>query len=93
MKVTDLIEALQTADKLFKKKHKKPLEIFDFIYHEDDFDGDLKIDGCGEVIYDSDEFGCGQTSGKKPVESIRIHFECEDGKIVDRSVEFWEDEA
>lgn len=87
MKTTDLIEALQTADQVFQKKFGKPMEIFDLTFNEDDYDGDLKIHACGEVFYESDAFGHGSKVGKHPTCDIRVRFECEDEKIVDRSVE------
>lgn len=88
MRVKTLIEALETANSLFRSEHKKDMEIFDLVFSEDELHGDLYIHACGEVVYRSDAFGYGEKVGKKPQEDIRIHFECEDGKIDDRSVEF-----
>jgi hypothetical protein len=87
MNTSDLIEALSFADKLFLEKHGKHLEIFDLCFSEGDFDGDLHIQGAGEVVYKNGGFGYGEKIGKRPHEDFRVHFQVEDNKIVDRSIE------
>ena len=88
MKVKTLIEAIEAANRLYKKKHKKDMEIFDLVYEEHP-EGDLYIRACKSVSYD-DVFSCRE--GKNPAESIMVHFEIEDGKIDDRSVRFRDDQ-
>lgn len=92
MKINDFIEALQATNKLFQEKHGVPLEIFDLKFHEDDFDGDMKIYGCKEVVYEDDTFGYGEVHGKKPLEKLRVHFECENGHITDRTISIEDDD-
>lgn len=87
MEVSDLIEALQQADKLFQEKHGKPLEVFDLKFNEDDFDGDLYIQGVGEVVYETGGFGYGEKRGREPHEDFRVHFQIEDERIEDRSID------
>ena len=88
MKTKDLIEALESANAVFEHKHGKPMEIFKFTFNEDGYDGDMHIQAVGEVRYEDDLFGCGSKRGLKPHEDIRIHFECSDEKIEDRSITF-----
>lgn len=87
MKTTDLIEALQCANSLFKKKHGMDMEIFDMEFSEDGYDGAMHVQAVGEVEY-GDAFGWGTKSGKKPHADFKIDFCIEDGKISDRSVTF-----
>ena len=89
MKVNDLVEALQTAGELYKKKHKKEMEIFDLEFESDDHPGCITIDAVSSVTYD-DEFG-GSRTGKGKKEKVIIRFEVDDGKIDDRSVEMEDD--
>lgn len=86
MKASDLIEAIQTAERLFREKTGKPMEIFDLDFSDYDYDGDIRISASADVIY-VDGYCNGSKEGKAPGGSIRIHFECEDGKVVDRTVE------
>lgn len=93
MKVSQLIEALQTANKMFKKKHGKEMEIFDFQFNDDEHDSKMSIHGCGEVVYDSGSYhGCCSATGKKPHETILIEWPVVDGKLDDRSIEFHKDD-
>jgi len=89
MKYTDLIEAIQTAAELYKRKHNKPMEIFDFNF-EDDRSAGIRIEACSKVIYEHGEF-MGSKTGKKPLAKIIITFEFFGGKLDDRAVQF-EDE-
>lgn len=90
MRYSDFIEAISVANQIYKEKHGKEMEIFDFCFSEDGYDGDMYIQAVSEVKYEN-AFGFGTRIGLKPHEDIRIHFEVEDLKIVDRSVTF--DEA
>lgn len=89
MKVTDLIDALEKADQLFREKYKTPLEIFDFQFSEDDYDGDIHIMCSGNVEY-SQNFGWGQKTGFKPQDDIRIGFLIVEGKVSSSQVRFEE---
>jgi len=86
MKVTDLIKALKEANELFIKKHKEPLEIFDLVFNEDDYDGDMKIEACGEVAYEDNIFGQGTKRGRGPKCHIRVHFICDNDEVIARKV-------
>lgn len=88
MKTAQFIEALQAADKLFQSRYEKPMEIFDFHWNEDEVENDMLIEASANVIYENDEFGFGSKRGFNPSAKIAIHFECEDGKIDDRSLRF-----
>lgn len=92
MRVSDLVEALTAADKIFQSRHKVPMEIFDLTLNDDEYEGNLSIHACKEVVYQNDIFGYGEKTGRKPLETIIVNFECQDGKIEDRSVYFKDEE-
>jgi chorismate synthase len=87
MKAKDLIEALQKAEEAFKIVTGKPLEIFDLNFDDADEYNDyaLVIKGSSRVTYDANRFG-GSKSGMSPSADIYIRFECENKRIVDRSI-------
>lgn len=85
MKVKDLIEAIETANKVYKRKHGHDMEIFDLKFDDGD-EGTMEIEASKKVIYKNDEFVASKT-GKTPCETIDIYWSVEDGEIVDRCVE------
>ncbi len=88
MKTTDLIEALQQANKMFEKKFNQPMEIFHMTFTEDGYDGAMHVQAVGEVKYEYGQFGFGQKRGLKPHADFKIDFCIEDEKIVDRAITF-----
>lgn len=90
MTAEQMIEVIKTADIVFTEKYGSPMEIFDFHFSEDDEDGGMVIEASHDVLYRSNHFEFGEKTGKHPVCKIVIHFECENEKIVDRSIELKE---
>lgn len=85
MKAEDLIEAIQAAGKVFHKRFKTPMEIFDLEFESDE--DALLIEASAKVTYEFDH-DRGNRRGKIPSCDVLIRFEVQDGEIVDRSIEF-----